>query len=145
MLLVIDGATASAATGRGRMAEMRRDGCCCVTLPAGGCCCEPATQGATMAKTAANESPIGRRATVVTPAHLRSPGSTCQCRTNAPAAPSGRDELRPQDGRGDPVRDTSSGLLVFDLVLRAPSVPTVGPRIHLPKLPLYLRTTRLLI
>src|SRR3954454_16113906 len=81
ILLVMDGPSASAASGRGRMAEMRRNGCCCKTLPVGGCCCEPAVAGTTRTGTVADESSIGLRLTPVAPAAAGSSRATCQCRT----------------------------------------------------------------
>jgi hypothetical protein len=145
ILLVMDGPSASAATGRGRMAEMRRNGCCCVTLPAGGCCCEPAAPVATPARTVADGSSTGRRMTPVAPVRPGSPRATCQCRTYDPVAPGGQGERRPGAGRGDPVQDDSSGLPALDIILSSPRVPAVAPTARLPRSPLYLRTARLLI
>jgi hypothetical protein len=147
VLLVIDGASATAATaaGPGRTAEMRRSGCCGAMLPAGCRCCEPAVPGTSTAATAASVPSIGGRATAVATAGPDSPGSTCQCRSHDPAAPIGRDGPRPHDGRGDPAREVAWGLLVLGDILRAPSLSAAAPTVHLPRSPLYLRTARLLI
>lgn len=145
MLLVIDGASASAATGEGRMGEMRRNGCCCVTLPAGGCCCEPATPATEVPRTAVNQSAIELRAVAVAPVRLSSPRSGCQCRAYDPVAPAGQEEPRPEHRRGDSVAGDFTGILAFAEILPTPSLPTVAPPARLSRSPLYLRNARLLI
>ena len=146
MLLVMEGGSisASAATGRGRMAEMRRKGCCCVTLPAGGCCCEPATRSKAVVSPAASQSSIELRVTAIAPAGLSLPQSSCQCRAYDPVAPAGQDEPRPEQWRSDSVAENVAGLLAFVQIVPAPSIPTVTPT-RLPRSPLYIRTARLLI
>ena len=78
-LLVTGHSSVSAGMVGGRMAQMRRDGCCCIVLPVGGCCCEPAAP----AGPGPSASPAGSMRVVRTikpAADLVGPAGSCQCR-----------------------------------------------------------------
>jgi hypothetical protein len=138
-LLVTGERMAVAGSVGDRTAEMRRNGCCCPTLAEGGCCCEPA---ATPNSASDRDRPsLGAEALV----RSRPRDDSCQCRASDPFIPASEPTPSGADGRG------LRSLLPIALSLSAPeatptavarsSLPTVGP----PHIPLFLRTSHLLI
>jgi hypothetical protein len=146
-LLTGDGRSADAGTTPGRMAQMRRAGCCCRTLPVGGCCCEPAATPAvsnaiTRTKQEIEVSSLSHRPARLDPTR---PGSTCQCRSNDPVAPTPQPDERGEDRGTDHVRAAIGGWSIQDEIAPTPVRRPVVSRTRPPRSLLDLRTTRLLI
>jgi hypothetical protein len=144
-LLAGNGRSANAGTIPGRMAQMRRAGCCCPTLPVGGCCCEPAATSApsdTAERTKKAVAEISRTTDALDPARS---GGNCRCRSNDPVAPTpqpfGRGEDRGPVHVGAAIVTLSSQDEIAPALVRRPR----GPTPSLQKSPIYLRTSHLLI
>ena len=111
---------------------------CCASRPASGACgacCGTPEGPATVAGSAIPAS------VEVGPVH---PRQNCECRSGEPASPAPKPESRPGQTRPDRDRDAevASSFEERSPVTFAPLVPRLdGP----PKIPLYLRTSRLLI
>jgi hypothetical protein len=137
--------TAFASPTSGRMAEMRRDGCCCREIPAGGCCCEPAVAPADASAVTKATSAIGVLSRASVRLHSSPPGSTCQCRSTSPVVP-----ITPPDEPGGGRRHDSAGAAVEwgfiqGRIDEAPGHPSIVLRAIHAESPIYLRTSRLLI
>jgi hypothetical protein len=140
-----DGRSASASTAPGRMAQMRRAGCCCPTLPVGGCCCEPAaTLSPSNVTTKTNPAIKVISRTTARFDSIR-PGSSCQCRSGNPAAPIREPERRGEDRPTDSVAAAIEVDTLQDQLTEAPVRRPITPTANLARSPIYLRTSRLLI
>jgi hypothetical protein len=145
VLLIGDGKLATAGTAPGRMAQMRRAGCCCRTLPVGGCCCEPAaTSAPTDVATRTNQAIVGTSRTMA-PLDSTRPGGTCQCRSIEPVAPTPQPERRGEDRGTDHVRAAIEAWSAQDEIARAQVHRPIVLTARLPKSPIYLSTSHLLI
>jgi hypothetical protein len=139
VLLVMGGASASAAPAGDRATQMMLDGCCCVTRPASGCCCEGPES---------SSSGDTHLADAVRPACMdvepNPPSDTCQCRSIDSAAPASPSVRPAGESRGEwagqllPAGAPSASSCRFAVYA---VIPTASP----PTLPLYLLTVRLLI
>jgi hypothetical protein len=144
-LLAGNGRSATAGTIPGRMAQMRRAGCCCPTLPVGGCCCEPAATSApsdTTARTKEAVAEISRTTAALDPA--RSDGD-CRCRSNDPVAPTPQPDGRDEDRGPVHVSAAFEAWSSQDEIAPTPVCRPLGPTPSLQKSPIYLRTSHLLI
>jgi len=86
-LLTGDGRSARAGTTPGRMAQTRRAGCCCPTLPAGGCCCEPAAPAGPADNSSGMRRAVERFSSLPLRIESTRPSGTCQCRSSSSSAP----------------------------------------------------------
>jgi hypothetical protein len=143
VLLTGDGASASAGTVPGRMAQMRQAGCCCRTVPAGCCCCEPAAVAPAM-DSAGPARPTGQAVLIHGGNQSFRPSGACQCRSQMPLVPS----VDPNRITGE----THRGLRAVSPTVESPqdahwiAVPNAGrPPSGLEACPLYLSLSRLVI
>ena len=136
VMLVLPVAKAGAATSAAPRSEMKRNGCCCPTLPTGGCCCQFFASTATL-------TGVDDAASIVRIEPDPS-GRTCHCRSSAPAAPTMKSDHRLTERRS---HLDCSLLSVQTVPQLAPLVASAADRHAGPavRCPLYLFLAHLLI
>lgn len=138
VLLSMVGESAAACEGKNAPKSARS---CCASRSASGdgnCCCKPAEDSSRSVTSERTAAPA------LVEVGLLIPQRPCECRPGEPAAPASKPESRPAQARPDHDRDESVAFAFGDraAVKFAPLSPHPdGP----PKIPLYLRTSRLLI
>jgi hypothetical protein len=143
--LMLGGTSATAGTLRDCAGQMDRNGCCCPAPSVGNCCSGPAASTGPSDASAGVVWAVGQVAPRTASVDWARTGATCQCRSNEPVAPNPQPDRRGADSHGDQEPVAINGEVVrgdgaHDAVNHL-STPTAS----LPKSPLYLRTTHLLI
>jgi hypothetical protein len=144
VMLIGDGRSATAGTITGRMAQMRRAGCCCRMLPAGGCYCEPATSVCPAGDSARPSQTIGQFSAFRLRIESTRPCGTCQCQSRSPSTPFTEPDRPTTELRPDLIDDPFMAGSSCD----ASSLSTVHTNGHtgwFGACPLYLGLSRLLI
>jgi len=134
----------NASTGKARAAEMRRQGCCCVTKPKSGCCCE--TKAPLSLNPPAVASREGLPTVSLTSERIENPRSgSCPCGVGEPATPGSK----PNSTSYENERGTGLTLALESSVRPDRSATSsrrsITSRGSPPKSPLYLLNSRLLI
>lgn len=117
---------------------------CCTASPSAacGCCGSTAPIPEATRSRAAEWLPISAQAGV----SVARPGSSCECRSNEPAAPAPKPDSRPSDeSRNDQGHEQVIAYLAYAPRPFVPAIRLVSPNDSPPKSPLYLRTLHLLV
>lgn len=127
---------------RDRAREMLQNGCCCVTHVSG-CCCEsaePISLSSTPAPGSSRDEAAGAGVR-----QRANEGRTCQCRSGGdPAGVPSSPEARGGDERTGPA-SAHSAAGPLRIAVPPPPARAVPAHASPPRVPLYLRTARLLI
>ena len=126
-------------------AEIKVPKACCEVSPAADCqCCGSPESTVPLSGISRSE---GVEWSAASPARLDArPGSSCECRSNAPAAPAQKPDSRTSDeSRSDQGHDEVIAYLAYAPRPLMPAFRLISANVSPPKSPLYLRTLHLLV
>ena len=128
-------------------AEVKAPKACCEASPSADCrCCDAADSSAPLPGLSGPESLGWSEASAPVGIGTSRPGSSCECRSNAPTAPAPKPESRTSDeSRTDQGHDEVIAYLAFAPPPFLPATRLVSVNVSPPKSPLYLRTLHLLV